>query len=189
LVSYGGEGREGEDAVGNEQQPGGSGGSQSPPPQQPSPDRAGYLTPEEQAKRKAQDDRYNEAMNSAGTKVYQQRQREDAAANAAAAGGSFVMDADAMRTLLPKWQSIADKLGQAVDLGRQLPSVDKPADDEASTIQKKAADAHADAYVANVRRQQQYAQAYANKLKDSIAAYEKQEQTARDAVHKHGGSQ
>ncbi|MDT8911313.1 hypothetical protein [Amycolatopsis sp. PS_44_ISF1] len=173
--------------MGNGQQPADGGGSAASA-QEP-PNRAGYLTPEEQAKRKAQDDRYNEAMNSAGVKVYQQRQREDAAANAAAAGGSFVMDADAMRALQPQWQSIADKLGKAVDLGRQLSSVEKPAEDEGSTIQKKAADAHADAYVANVRAQQQYAQAYANRLRDSIAAYEKQEQAARDAVHGQGGRQ
>ena len=174
--------------MGNGQQPADTGGSQSPPQAQP-PDRAGYLTPEEQAKRKAQDDRYNEAMNSTGTKIYQQRQQDDAAANSAAAGGAFVMDADAMRALQPRWQSIADKLKTAVQLGRQLPQVDQPAEDEGSTIQKQAADAHAYAYVTNVAAQQAYAQAYADKLKDAITAYEQQEQTARDAVNKHGGRQ
>ncbi|MDT8911444.1 hypothetical protein [Amycolatopsis sp. PS_44_ISF1] len=168
--------------MGNEQPPSNNGATQAP-------NRAGYLTPEEQAKRKAQDDRYNEAMNSAGVKVYQQRQQEDAAANAAAAGGSFVMDVDAMRALQPQWQSIADKLKQAVQLGQQLPHVDQPAEDEGSTRQKQAADAHADAYVTSVMAQQAYAQAYADSLKDSITAYEKQEQAAQDAVNEHGGRQ
>jgi len=42
--------------------------------------RAGYLLPEEQAKRQAQDKQYDRDMNSTGVKVYQQRQQEDAAA-------------------------------------------------------------------------------------------------------------
>jgi hypothetical protein len=121
--------------------------------------------------------------------MYQQRQQEDAAANAAAAGGGFVMDADAMRALHPQWQSIADKLGDAIDLGTQFRYLDKPAEDEGSTLQKQAADAHADAYVANVTAQQKYAQAYADKLKDAIDVYEKQEQAALDAVRQHGGPQ
>ena len=124
-------------------------------------------------------------MNSTGAKIYQQGQQEDAAA----AGDSFVMDADAMRALQPQWQSIADKLGDAIDQGRQLLHLEKPAEDQGSTVKKQATDAHADAYVANVASQQKYAQAYADKLRDSIGAYEKQEQAARDAVHKQGGRQ
>src|SRR5947207_14752658 len=100
--------------------------------------RAGYLTPEEQAKRQAQDKQYDQGMNSGGVKVYQQRQQQDAATNAAAAGGGYAMDVDAMRKFLPRWQSIAAKLTDAINLGRQLPAVDKPAEDEASTLQKQA---------------------------------------------------
>lgn len=148
--------------------------------------RAGYLTPEEQARRQAQDKQYDQAMNSASVKVYQRRQQEDAAANAAAAGGGYVMDVDAMRKFLPRWQSIADKLGDAMDLGQQLKSVDKPAEDEASTLQKQAADAHADAYLKSVQEQQKYAQGYANSLKSAIDAYEKQEQATADSLRKHG---
>ncbi|HEV7950159.1 MAG TPA: hypothetical protein VGP24_10360 [Glaciihabitans sp.] len=175
--------------MGNEQQPAHSGGSQPPPPQAQPPGRAGYLTPEEQARRQSQDRQADERFNSGAVKMYQQRQQEDAAANAAASGGGFVMDADAMRAILPRWQSIADKLKTAIQLGQQLPAVDKPAEDEGSTLQKQAADAHADAYVANVKGQQEYAQAYADKLKDAIDVYEKQEQAALDAVHKPGGRQ
>ena len=175
--------------MGNEQQPANSGASQPPPPQGQPPGRAGYLTPEEQARRQSQDRQADERFNAGAVKMYQRRQQEDAAANAAAAGGGFVMDAAAMRTLLPQWQSIADKLAKAADLGSQLPAVDKPAEDEGSTMQKRAADAHAAAYVTNVQRQQEYAQAYADKLKDAIDAYEKQDQAARDGVHKHGSRQ
>jgi hypothetical protein len=148
--------------------------------------RAGYLSPEEQARRQAQDKQYDQGMNSTGVKVYQQRQQEDAAANAAAAGGGYVMDVDAMRKFLPRWQAIADKLGDAIDLGQQLKSVDKPAEDEASTLQKQAADAHADAYLKSVQEQQKYAQGYANGLKSAIDAYEKQDQAATEALRKHG---
>jgi hypothetical protein len=153
--------------------------------------RAGYLSPEEQAKRQAQDKQYDQGMNSGGVKVYQQRQQEDAAANAAAAnaaaaGGGYVMDVDAMRKFLPRWQAIADKLGDAYDLGQQLKYVDEPAEDEASSMQKQAADAHADAYAKSVMEQQKYAQGYANRLKTAIDGYEKQEQAATEALRKHG---
>jgi hypothetical protein len=148
--------------------------------------RAGYLSPEEQAKRQAQDKQYDQGMNSVGVKVYQQRQQLDAAANAAAAGGGYVMDVDAMRKFLPRWQAIADKLGDAYDLGQQLKYVNKPAEDEASSMQKQAADAHADAYLKSVMEQQKYAQGYANRLKTAIDGYEKQEQAATEALRKHG---
>ncbi|WP_329049993.1 hypothetical protein OG738_44065 [Amycolatopsis sp. NBC_01488] len=148
--------------------------------------RAGYLSPEEQARRQAQDKQYDQGMNSTGVKVYQQRQQEDAATNAAAASGGYVMDVDAMRKFLPRWQSIADKLKDAVNLGQQLIAVDKPAEDEASTLQKQAADAHATAYLKSVREQQKYAQGYADRLKTAIDEYEKQEQAATDALRKHG---
>jgi hypothetical protein len=148
--------------------------------------RAGYLSPEEQAKRQAQDKQYDQGMNSVGVKVYQQRQQEDAAANAVAAGGGYAMDVDAMRKFLPQWQAIADKLGKAVNLGQQLPSVDKPAEDEASSMQKQAADAHAAAYLKSVQEQQDYAQGYADRLKTAIDEYEKREQATVEALRKHG---
>lgn len=175
--------------MGNEQQPAPTGTNQPPPAQAPPPGRAGYLTPEEQARRASQDRQADERFNQGAVNMYKRRQEEDAAANAAAAGGGFVMDAAAMRTFLPQWQSIADRLAKAVELGTQLPNVDKPAEDEGSTLQKQAADAHADAYVSNVTAQQKYAQAYADKLRDSIEVYEKQEQAARDGLRKHGGRQ
>lgn len=162
--------------------------TQSAGPEQAAPvvGRAGYLSPEEQAKRQAQDKQYDQGMNSVGVKVYQQRQQEDAAANAAAAGGGYAMDVDAMRKFLPRWQAIADKLGDAIDLGRQLPAVGKPAEDEASSMQKQAADSHADAYIKSVQQQQEYAQGYADKLKSAIEEYEKREQATAEAVRKHG---
>ena len=56
-----------------------------------------------------------------------------------------------------------------------------------STLQKRAADAHADAYVQSAQQQWKYAQGYANQLKKAIDAYEKQEQATADALRKHGG--
>jgi hypothetical protein len=153
----------------------------------PVPGRAGYLTPEEQARRQAQDKQYDQGMNAGGVKAYMQRRQQDDAANAAAAGGGYVMDVDAMRKFQPKWQAIADKLAKAIDLGAQLKAVAQPAEDEASTLQKRAADAHADAYVQSAQQQWKYAQDYANQLKKAIDAYEQQEQATADALRKHGG--
>ena len=61
-----------------------------------------------------------------------------------------------------------------------------PAQDESSLLQKKAADAHADAYVTSVTAQQTYAQNYADALKAAIAKTQQQDQNAQDAVNKTG---
>ena len=172
--------------MGNEQQPANSGGNEPPPQQAPPPGRAGYITPEEQARREAQDRQADDHFNQGAVNMYKRRQEEDAAANAAASSGGYVMDIDAMRTFLPRWQALADSYGDAIDRGQRLPQLNKPAEDEGSTLQKQAADAHAIAYVKNVTDQQKYAQTYADKLRECIEAYEKQEQAARDALRKHG---
>lgn len=153
---------------------------------QPVDGRAGYVDPEEQAKRDRQDKQFGEAMNSNGVRVYQQRAAEDAKVNAAAAGGGFNMDIDAMRKLQPKWQGIADKLSDMMQLGDQFKALPQPAEDPASTLQKKAADSHADAYTASLKQQQIYAQGYANQLKNAIAKYEKQEHANTDGLRKQG---
>ena len=162
------------------------GNGQSSSSSEPSDGRAGYVGPEEQAKRDRQDKQYGEAMNSTGTRVYQQRAAEDAKVNAAAAGGGFNMDVDAMRKLQPKWQGIADKLSDMMRLGDQFKGLPQPADDPASTLQKQAADSHADAYMASLKQQQAYAQGYANQLRDAIAKYEKQEHANTAGLRKQG---
>jgi hypothetical protein len=153
-----------------------------PPPHVP----AGYLTPEEQAQRQAQDNQMDRGMNMGSMNILRQRQQQDAAANAAAAGGGFKMDVDAMKAIHPKWQSIADKLQDLMNQGEQLLALHKPAEDEASTLQKKAADDHAKAYQASVRAQWKYAQDYADALQKSIDSTEQQNQAAVDAVRKRG---
>ncbi|EFL04776.1 MULTISPECIES: type VII secretion target [Actinomycetes] len=153
---------------------------------EPTDGRAGYVDPEEQAKRDRQDKQFGEAMNSNGVRVYQQRAAEDAKVNAAAAGGGFNMDIDAMKRLQPKWQEIADKLNDMVRVGDQLKVVPPPADDPASTMQKKAADGHADAYVTSLQQQQAYAQGYADKLRDAIAKYESQDHANTNSLRKQG---
>ncbi|MFD8496016.1 hypothetical protein [Amycolatopsis sp. NPDC059657] len=159
-----------------------------PPTQgQPAPSGPpGYLTPEELAKRKALDERADQGMNMGTANAYKRQHEQDEAATAAASGGRFVMDADAMRKFLPKWQSIADKLEQARLLGTHLKALRPPAQDEGSLLQKKAADAHADAYVASVTEQRDYARAYANALKTAIEKYEQRDQATADTVRKHG---
>jgi hypothetical protein len=146
----------------------------------------GYLTPDEKAKRQALAQQADQGMNANISNQYRQQANQDAAASAAASSGGFVMDVDAMRKFLPKWQSIADKLDQARRLGGQLRGLRPPAQDEGSLLQKKAADAHADAYVASATAQRDYAQNYADALKAAIAKTEQQDQAAQDAVHKQG---
>jgi hypothetical protein len=147
---------------------------------------AGYISPEEQAKRLALAKQADEGMNMNIANQYRRQAQRDAAANAAASGGGFVMDANAMGKFLPQWQTIADKLEQARIMGQELRSVRPPAQDDGSLMQKKAADAHADAYVTSVTAQRDYARAYATSLQTAIKKYQEQEQAAADAVHKRG---
>jgi hypothetical protein len=125
-------------------------------------------------------------MNMASIRILQERQQQDAAANAAATGGGFKMDVDTMKSLLPKWQSIADKLEDLRSMGARLPYLHQPANDEGSTLQKKAADAHADAYLASVVAQRDYARSYVASLQKAINSTEQQNQAAVDAVRKNG---
>ncbi|GAA1023075.1 MULTISPECIES: hypothetical protein [Amycolatopsis] len=162
------------------------GNGESSSSSQPVDGRAGYVDPEEQAKRDRQDKQFGEAMNSNGVRVYQQRAAEDAKVNAAAAGGGFNMDIDAMRKLQPKWQGIADKLSDATQLATQLQAVRKPANDDASGLQKQAADRHAAAYLASLQQQLKYAQGYAVQLKNAIAKYEGQDHANTASLRKQG---
>lgn len=102
------------------------GNGQSSSNSQPVDGRAGYVDPEEQARRDRQDKQFGEAMNSNGVRVYQQRAAEDAKVNAAAAGGGFNMDIDAMKALQPRWQGIADKLSDMMQLGDQFKGFRSP---------------------------------------------------------------
>jgi hypothetical protein len=159
---------------------------QSSGDQQSANGRAGYISPEEQAIRDRQDQQYNEAMNSTGARIYQQRAAEDAKVNAAAAGGGFKMDIDAMKSLLPDWQGIADELGDMINDGQAMQNVPPPADDPGSTLQKQSADRHAVAYLASLRQQQAYAHGYANQLQQAIAKYEQQDQANTHGLDKRG---
>jgi hypothetical protein len=146
----------------------------------------GYISPEEQAKRDALAKQADEGMNQNISNQYRRQAAQDAAASAAVSGGGFVMDADGMGKLLPKWQSIADKLERARQLGVQLRFVKAPAEDDGSLMQKKAADSHADAYIKSVTAQRDYARGYATSLQTAIGTYQQQEQAAADAVRKQG---
>jgi hypothetical protein len=118
--------------------------------QPPSDVRAGYLTPEEEARRQSQDNQTDRGMNMGSIRILQQREAADKAANAAATVGGFKMDVETMKSLLPKWQSIADKLEDLRSQGGRFLYLHKTADDQGSIFQKKAADAHADVYQASV---------------------------------------
>jgi hypothetical protein len=147
--------------------------------------RAGYVSPEEQAKRLRQDEQMSQGMNLLATAILERRQAEDNTVNQAATGG-FRLDAAAIRSLLPQWQSIADKLRNLATRGEQFRLATQPAADEGSTLQIRAAMAHADAYQTSVRAQQLYAERYVDALKKSLAAFEQQDQATADAAGKPG---
>lgn len=114
----------------------------APPPGQAPPPRAGYLTPEQEAARRALEEQADRGMNMGTTAAMHRQAEEDAAANAAASGGpgGFKMDVDQMRAILPEWRSIAEKLQDL--LGRHERSTFtklEPAEDQASTTQVQAA--------------------------------------------------
>ncbi len=163
-----------------------SSSSESSSSSNPADGRAGYVDPEEQALRDRQDEQFGEAMNMNGVHVYQRRAAEDAKVNAAAAGGGFHMDIDAMKKLQPQWQSIADKLSDMIAAGGQLRVVPPPAEDPASSMQKKAADMHADAYLKSLRQQYEYAKGYASKLQEAIDKTAAQDQANTDSLRKQG---
>ncbi|WP_370947379.1 hypothetical protein AB5J62_07435 [Amycolatopsis sp. cg5] len=155
-------------------------------PDQAASGRAGYLSPEEQAKRQRQDEQADRGMNMGTVAMYKRRDAEDAAANAAASGGGYKMDVAAMRALLPKWESIADKLGALVKDAEQFLQLPQPAEDDGSSLQMKAAKKHASAYMASVREQRDYAEGYAAALDKAIKATEQQNQAAARTIAKHG---
>ena len=143
--------------------------------------RAGYVSPEEQAKRLRQDEQMSQGMNLLATAILERREAEDGTVNHAATGG-FRMDVQEMRALLPRWQSIADKLRDLAMLGEKLLLVIQPAADDGSTLQLDAAMAHGDVYMTNLRAQRQYAQCYVDALKKTIAAIEQQDQATAGAA-------
>jgi hypothetical protein len=163
-------------------------GTKDPQANQPASDaRAGYTSPEEQQKldslNQQADDR---GMNQNLAHQFQQHAAQDAAANAAAAGGGFKMDLATMKALAPQWVEIAHMLQDAATQGDQFKFVPQPATDDGSTIQMKAALQHAEAYKTSALAQQKYAANYATALQKAITDYENQEHAAADAVAKHG---
>ncbi|MFF0149210.1 hypothetical protein ATK36_5086 [Amycolatopsis sulphurea] len=147
---------------------------------------AGYITPEELARRKAEQAASVVVPNPAAVVSAAQNAVRDVGVNAAVAGGRFEMDLDAMKALLPEWEAIADKLGDMCLQAQPLPGLRQPAEDPGSTVQIRAARSHALAYLASVQQQFVYAQGYVGKLKTAIDNYEKQEHTNTDAVRKQG---
>jgi hypothetical protein len=160
-----------------------SGGQQAPPP---SDTQAGYTSPEEQEKQQQLERRADDGMNQSIATQFRLQQQQQAQVNAVASGGGFVMDAARMRTIQPKWQALADKFEGLWKQAEAYRALRAPAADDGSSEQKRAADAHADAYQAGVKSQQDYAQSYSDALTKAITATEQQEQAAHDALKKHG---
>lgn len=147
---------------------------------------AGYVTPEELARRKAEQAASVVVPNPAAVVSAAQNAVRDVSVNAAVAGGRFEMDLDALKALLPEWQEIVDKLGGMLRAARQLPTLRQPAADPGSTIQIRAARSHAEAYLASLRQQQAYAQGYVDKVKAAVDNYGKQEHANANALRKQG---
>lgn len=164
----------------------GSAGAQAAQPAPDSDTPAGYITPEEQARRDAQDKQADIGLNQNLANQYRKRAAQDDAANAAAAGGGFELDIDAVRKFQPRWQALADKLSDARKQGEQFLALNVPAEDDGSGLVKKSAIDHANAYQTIVIAQHDAAQKYADDLQTAIDSYGKQEQAAADAAAKQG---
>lgn len=147
---------------------------------------AGYISPEEQTQRNAQVIAGQVMPNPAGIMIATQQVAQDLSATAAVAGGGFKMDIDAMRSLQPDWQAIADKLSDMIQKAQLLPHLRQPAEDPGSTLQIQSAKSHAAAYLASLNQQRSYAQGYADQLKKAIDAYEKQDQAHSRRLRKQG---
>jgi hypothetical protein len=159
------------------------GGQQGQPP---SDVQAGYTDPDQQEKQQELEARADEGMNQSIATQFRLQQQQQNQINATAAKGGFVMDTATMHTFAPQWQSVADDLEDLRKLGVQFRALRAPAIDDGSGMQKKAADAHADAYDAGIISQRDYAQNYADSFTKTIAAYENQDQAAQDAARKSG---
>jgi hypothetical protein len=164
-------------------------GSANAPASPPAPDSdtpAGYLTPEEQARRDSQDKQADIGLNQNLANQYRKRAAQDDAANAAAAGGGFELDIDAVRRFQPRWQALADRLLDARRQGQQFSALNAPATDDGSDMVGSAAKRHASAYLEIVTAQHAAAAKYAADLQTAIDSYGEQEQAAADAAAKHG---
>jgi len=154
---------------------------------QPQYGHAGYVTPDEQASRDVEQVQAVFGAPGPFAGIYQAANMlQDASTNAAVAGGSFKMDIDAMRSLLPDWEAVADQLRRMVSTARTLPGLQPPAEDMGSQIQIEAARTHAQAYLDSLQDQLTYAQGYANQLKKAISDYETREQANLDHLRKRG---
>jgi hypothetical protein len=161
----------------------------APPPSQqgqPLPSGTpGYRTPEDAEQRNKQDQQWDDHWGNAAANAMNQRIADDEAITRAASDGGFHMDVGQMQALLPRWQSIADKLNLLVMRVQDLQFVPQPAMDEASSVQIDAARKHAGAYMESVQDQYTYAKGYVDALKKSIDRTQRQDQSNADGV---GGS-
>ena len=106
----------------------------------------------------------------------------------AAGSGSFALDADAMRALVPRWEGIRGRLRELMNDATLLRGVTKPAEDEASIKQIRAVETHLETYETIIEQQFKYADQYLKALQMAISKYEESEHAAGDAAHKAGGA-
>lgn len=158
--------------------------TQGTPPPPPSPPRPGYVTPEEQAQRDAQD-KENDTGIPVGSHRMEHRAAEEAAANAPISGG-FAMDPDLLKRVQAEWVDIAHELNVAREEAILLAQTRPPADEDASNLQIRAAYAHAVLYAQKLQEQFEYADAYATALQQAIDKSKAQDEAAAEAARRAG---
>lgn len=102
------------------------------------------------------------------------------AADTGGAAGGFKLDVEQMRTLLPQWKEMREKLREVMNRADDLLYVEPPAQDVASLAHNVAALDHAHQYALSSRAQFEYADGYVNSLQKMIEKYEHSDGSARD---------
>src|SRR5437763_5154827 len=153
-----------------------------PPPGAPPAPPPGYITPEQQARREAENRRMDEGIH-VGSNLPQRHAAEDATANAPI-NGRFSMSAAELKAVQADWADIATALDGLMKDAERLANVSRPADEDASNLQIKAAHEHAVLYRQKLKEQYDYANEYANRLQQAMSDTQGQDQAAADAARR-----
>ncbi|HKN51597.1 MAG TPA: hypothetical protein VJX66_03795 [Amycolatopsis sp.] len=151
-----------------------------PPPGAPPAPPPGYITPEQQARREAENRRMDEGI-PVGSNLPQRHAAEDATANAPI-NGHFSMNPAELKAIQAEWADVAKALNDLGVDAQRLVNVHKPADEDASNLQIKAASDHATLYMQKLQEQFDYADGYAKALQQSIDKMQTQDRAAADAA-------
>ncbi|MFC4858930.1 hypothetical protein [Actinophytocola glycyrrhizae] len=107
-------------------------------------------------------------------------------ANAAQAQGTFSFDPDDLRSLIKKWQELADSYENSIYRADSMTRIDPPGGDFASESYVKVAIASGNSYIEYLRHNQQYCSRQAQLFQDALDDYLGVEQTNVTEVNESG---